>query len=128
MHSPNETCISALHTIGTQMVAFMTTDTRLAESIKRLRRSMAESESSPVPCSTLRRIGLVLVLLFVSSIVSNLALLRMFVTYKHLKTSMSTFVVSLTIINLVASLTELPVSITSHMMCKYKSIYYIDIT
>ena len=74
---------------------------------------------SPIECSTLQTAGVVLVILFVANIVSNAALLYMFKTYKHLKTNMSTFVIALTVLNLIGTTFTLPFVIASNLMCKY---------
>ena len=76
---------------------------------------------SPIKCSTLQTTGAVLVLLFVANIVTNTALLYMFKTYKHLKNNMSTFVISLTVLNLIGTTFTLPFVIASNFMCKYRS-------
>ena len=77
-----------------------------------------EYENSPVECSTLRIAALALLVLFFASLISNALLLRMFCTYKHLKTPMSTFVVALTVLNLIGTLAEFPLVILSNLLCK----------
>ena len=77
-----------------------------------------DNSSSPVSCKILRFYGVGLLILFLSSMTSNVALMRMFYTNKRLQTPVNTFVIALTVLNTAGNTFEMPFSISSNLACK----------
>ena len=73
---------------------------------------------SPIECSKLQIIAIICSVLFVASLASNSLLLHMLITCKHLKQPVNTFLIALTICNIVGTLFELPFTIASNLMCR----------
>ena len=84
--------------------------------------NLTASDEPPIDCTVLKVAAGALFLIFVACVVSNIILLRMFATYKHLKTPMSAFLVALTVLNLVGSLITHPLVIISKFSCKYANL------
>ena len=72
-----------------------------------------------VECSVLKKIGVYCIILFIISFTSNLAVIIVFIKNKnHLLNGVNILILSLTILNLIGTLIELPLVITSAFYCK----------
>jgi hypothetical protein len=79
------------------------------------------TRDSPVVCYQLNIISVYCFLLLLASIVFNTVLLRTFYKYKELRTTLNVFVIVLTAMNLVASISELPVVMFTNWYCRYET-------
>ncbi len=77
------------------------------------------SLESPTECYKLRILGLICIILFISSLTFNSLLLNVFIKNKHLRTPNYASVIALTILNLIGTLTQLPFIIISNLSCKW---------
>ena len=76
------------------------------------------SRVSPVACWKLNLVSIYYMLLFLSSILVNCALLLSFVRIKKLRTPMNLFVIVFTGLSLIGSLSQAPFVILSNYYCK----------
>lgn len=74
---------------------------------------------SPVECFKLKIIAVYCLIIFLLSLITNSILIWILVFYKELRNSMNTFMLALSICNLIGSLIELPMVIISNFNCKF---------
>jgi hypothetical protein len=77
------------------------------------------SLESPTECYKLQILGIICIILFISSLIFNSLLLNLFIKNKHLRTPNYASVIALTILNLIGTLTQLPFIIISNLSCKW---------
>ncbi len=76
---------------------------------------------SNIKCYKLKFVALYLLLLMVASLSLNSFLLRTLMRSKKLRQPVNTFVIALIILNLIGSVTELPIAITNNYSCRYEN-------
>lgn len=69
-------------------------------------------------CPRLKYISAYLLLLYITGIIFNLLLLRIFWTNKDTRIPINVFVIALTILNFIGVLLEIPLLIISNFYCK----------
>nr|QVK45896.1 G protein-coupled receptor [Proales similis] len=77
------------------------------------------SRPSPVDCWKLNLVAVYCVVLFALSVTFNSLLLWIFFRYKELRSPVNTFIIAITILNLVGSMSEFPFVITSNLYCRW---------
>lgn len=73
---------------------------------------------SPVECYKLNIIACYCIILLVLSVTFNSTLLLIFYRYKKLRTSLNMFIMSITFLNLIGSLSEFSFVIPSNFFCR----------
>ncbi|CAF1098983.1 unnamed protein product, partial [Brachionus calyciflorus] len=73
---------------------------------------------SPIKCIYLNIISLFLIILFIVSVCFNSILLWVFIKTKELQSPLNLIMIVLTVLNLIASLTEMPIIIVANYMCQ----------
>lgn len=73
---------------------------------------------SPVECYKLNMIAVYCIVLFILSVLFNFSLVLIFARYKEMRTNLNMFVFTLTILNLIGTISELSLVIPSNMYCK----------
>lgn len=73
---------------------------------------------SPVECKKLQIVAIYSILLFILSIVFNSKMVFVFLKYKELFNSLNIFIISLSVLNIFATLGELPFIIISNLYCR----------
>ena len=73
---------------------------------------------SPVECHLLKFVGIYCIILMITSLTFNSALLWVFYAYKEFRTSMNFFIIALTICNLIQICSEFPFVIGSNFSCR----------
>ena len=76
------------------------------------------SQVSMVECWKLNLIALYCFILLILSIIFNTVLLRTFYRYKELRSTLNVFVITLTALNLIGSLSELPIVTITNWYCR----------
>lgn len=76
------------------------------------------SMKSPTECYKLRILGIICIILFLSSLAFNTLLLKTFYKNKNLRTSFNAIIIALTILNLIGTILELPFIIISNLSCR----------
>ena len=76
------------------------------------------SNESPIECYKLRIVSINCIVLFLLSVIFNSFLLIIFLTKKQLQKSSNIFIFTLTLFNLIGSITEFPFVIVSNLYCK----------
>ena len=74
---------------------------------------------SPIQCYKLKLIGSIQVVIFVTSLILNVFLLKKFMMIKKLRKPVNTFVIALTVLNIIGSVGELPVILMNNFSCRY---------
>nr|QVK45899.1 G protein-coupled receptor [Proales similis] len=80
---------------------------------------ISQSGLNTPDCLHLQIIGIFCIILFLSSTFFNVALLRAFINYKELQTSLNAFIIALTSFNLIGTVFELPFIIISNLRCRW---------
>ena len=76
------------------------------------------NSESPTECYKLKGIAIYLIILFISSMSINGLLAVVFIWFKSLRNPLNAFIFTLNILNLVGTVTELPLVITSNFSCR----------
>ena len=77
------------------------------------------NQQSPVNCSILKVVSILLLLIFILSVAFNSFLLWIFIIYKEIRTSLNIYLIALLICNLVATFTEIPIAFINNLNCRY---------
>ncbi len=85
------------------------------------------NKESPIPCYKLKIISGYCVIVFILCLVFNSLLLRVFLLYKYLRTSINHIIIVLTLVNLLGSIIEMSFVILSNYNCRliFYSIMFI---
>ena len=73
---------------------------------------------SPVDCSTLKIISFYLAFIFMIGVLSNTTLIWILCSCKRLRTRLNIFIITLCVINLIATLIEVPLVMISNYKCR----------
>lgn len=76
------------------------------------------SAKSPIECYKLNIVSVLCSILLLLSIIFNSLFIWVFCSYKEIRTTINMFLMSLTVLNLVGSILELPFVIASNYYCQ----------
>ena len=87
-------------------------------NFSKLNKDYLIARQSPIDCSTLKVASYYLVLIFVIGVVSNTLLIWILCSNKKLRTNLSIYILVLSVINLMATLTEVPIAAVNNYNCR----------
>lgn len=77
------------------------------------------SRPSPIACGKLNIIAFYCIILLIVSLIFNTSLLVVFAKYKKLRSTLNMFIMAITVLNLVGSISELSFVIPTNLKCKW---------
>ena len=76
-------------------------------------------KNSPIECYKLNLIAVYCIILLILSVFFNALLLLIFARYRELRISLNMFIIALTVLNLIGTITELSLVIPSNIKCRF---------
>ena len=87
-------------------------------NITQLNEDYLYERQSPVGCTFLKFISFYLTAIFICGVICNCLLIWIFCSNKHLRTNLNIFIITLSVINLLATVSEVPFVIVSNYKCR----------
>ena len=73
---------------------------------------------SPVGCTFLKFVAFYLAIILICGVIFNSLLVWIFCSNKHLRTNLNIFIITLSVVNLLATVSEVPFTMSSNYNCR----------